>query len=84
MSHADLMEILETFKKKFPPSESVKDSLNLSTEEITKMILDFHPGIEIPPEGLFKILKELGYTYEPIEDHEEVHLFWLAKRGPLL
>ena len=80
MSHADLLEILENFKKKFPPSESYKDSLKLTTKEITEMLLEFHPGIEIPGEGLYKTLKEMGYNYEPIEDYEEVHIYWLVKK----
>ena len=80
MSHADLMELLDAFAKKFPPAPSeMGASLKLTTTEIIQALLEFHPGVSLEEANMYSILKERGYKYEPIEENEHITFYWLVK-----
>ena len=77
MSQSDFTEIIEAFSEKFPPAPSAKDSiLHLPTKEIENMIREFYPEVVFPGDGLFHVLKGMGYRYGPIEENEHIVMYW--------
>jgi hypothetical protein len=75
-------KMFESFRAKFPPVEALDQAtLQLTTTEITEMIIDFFPDAEMPQQGITRFMISQGYRFEPIEVNERVRFFWLIGNG---
>lgn len=78
MSQTFLTEILAKFKERFPPAPDLQSSkLLLTSTEIIAMIEEFGIEEDIQKPTIISELQRLGYTYEPIEYNEKIHMKWL-------
>lgn len=81
MSHIELGAIFNRFKESFPPTSEYTEgvTLKLTTAELTTMIEDFCPGIEVG--DLYSLMISEGYEYRAIEYNETVTFYWLVSRS---
>ncbi|MEI6175131.1 MAG: hypothetical protein WCR01_15405 [Bacteroidota bacterium] len=81
MSHTELEAIFARFKESFPPTSEYTEgvTLKLTTDELTTMIEDFYPGIDVG--DLYSLMTSHGYEYRPIEYNETVTFYWLVGRS---
>ena len=81
MSPTEFEEIFESFRTKFPPAKSIKESnLTLTTSQINEMIVDFMPEVEWPRGGITRFMTAQGYKYEPVEVNDQIRFFWLISK----
>ena len=79
MSHTSFIEIFSTFKRDFPPVDTVDQAhLQLTTSELLSMIQNLTGNMNEPDDGMFSFLKDQGYTYHPKEYNEKVSFVWLV------
>lgn len=76
-----LAEILEQFASWYAPAADISEATDfLSTAEIVEALNQFHPGAQVDPTQVFKLMTDAGYRYTPDPGKMTFQLKWMIIR----